>query len=432
MPHAWKVATMGRQSHTVEPMWRAEDEALLSRLEDERILERLWLAATGKREPQPARAAGLIACIAQIEGGRRAREDADRGELAPLVRFVHGAPLAGMAPELLHHLALHLAHVAEAIGDESPEAASDARLRSLAAWLGLVQERNYLYELARAVAGAQLSPAELERAVEDAALDVIDGLGREAEEGARNRTQRARAAWRTLTRVPEACRAAGLATSTDLAGRAMARADSKRRHALDAALSSIAEAIADASARGSLSGDALRLLHPATTLWSWAEYDEAVERFVIDQVSDAAWELYRGNRWDDLRALMATIDPLVDSLCRRIEEHHEPMGYLAACAHMLIFRAETATTLSEQIALAEKALAICPSHRNARIVLCSYVCRSAIHTMDRVGFFVGDKDVAAMEAMLARAEELNPTSKSLGEARRRLAAFKQRAYRRSP
>ncbi|WP_394842756.1 hypothetical protein LZC95_37510 [Pendulispora brunnea] len=412
-------------------MWRAEDEALLSRLEDERILERLWLATTGHRTPQPVRAAGLIACIARIESGRRAREEADRGELEPLLHIVRTAPLEGMPPELLHHLALHLDRVAEALCEEAPDAASDARLRSLAAWLALVQEQQYLSELARAVAGAQLSPAELQCAVEDAALDVIHALGREAEEGARNRTQRARAAWRTLARVAEACRTAGLATS-ELARRAMALADSKRQHALDTALSSIAEAMADASARGSLSGDAQRILHPATTLWSWAEYDEAVERFVVDQVSDAAWELYRGNRWDDLRALMATIDPLVDSLCRRIEEHHEPMGYLAACAHMLIFRAETATTLSEQIGFAEKALAICPSHRNARIVLCSYLCRSAIHTMDRAGFFVGEKDIAAMEAMLARAEGLNPTSRSLEEARRRLAAFKQRAYRRTP
>ncbi|WP_394832195.1 hypothetical protein LVJ94_37340 [Pendulispora rubella] len=413
-------------------MWRAEDEALLSRLEDERILERLWLATTGRRAPHPARAAGLIACIARMEAGRRAREAADRGELELLVHVVREAPLEGMPPELLHHLALHLTRVAEAICEETPDAASDARLRALAAWLALVHEHRYLSELARAVAGSQLSPAELERAVDDAALDVIERLGREAEEGARSRTQRARAAWRTLARVAEACRVAGLATSAGLARRAMALADSKRRHALDAALSSIAEAMADASARGSLSGDALRILHPATTLWSWAEYDEAVERFVIDQVGDAAWELYRENRWDDLRALMATIDPLVDSLCRRIEENHEPMGYLASCAHMLIFRAETATTLSDQIALAEKALAICPSHRNARIVLCSYLCRQAIHTMERTGFFVGEKDIAAMEAMLGRAEGLNPTSRSLEEARRRLAAFKQRAYRRTP
>jgi len=427
-------------AYTLDRMWRAEDEALLSRLEDERILERLWSFVHPAYPPPHARAAGLVALMARAESGRAARAHAEDGELEPLTRLIERAPLDELEPELLHHLALYLARVADATCDASPDAASDARLRSLAAWLALTRQRAYLYDLAQAVAGAHLSPFELGRAVDDAALDIVDALGRDAEQGARGRTNRARSAWRTLARVPEACRAAGLdvhdaraeppGRTEEVARRVMARAESKRSLALESALAPIAEAMADASARGSLSGDALRILRPATTLWSWTEYDEAVERFVIDQVSDAAWELYRDNRWDDLRALIAPIHPLVDNLCKRIAEHHEPMGYLASCAHMLVFRAETATTLGDQIAFAERALSVCPSHRNAQIVLCSYLCRSALHTMDRSAFFVGDKNVAEVEAVLARAEALNASSKSLEEAKRRLVAFKRRAHRR--
>ncbi|WP_394822156.1 hypothetical protein [Pendulispora albinea] len=421
----------------MSPPWRVEDEALLARLEDERLLGRLWAVSTpwagrGAEPPHP-RAAGMIALIARTDSGRAARARAEQGDLGPLVDVVERAPLTDLAPELLHHIALYLTRVADAMCEQSPEDACDVRVRALGAWLALSRPpRTYLMELAQAVVGTELPSAEIDRAAADVALEAIDALGREAEEGTRARTNRARSAWCTLVRVPEACRAAGMGGSDDLAKRAAARAESKRSHALESALAPIAEAMADAGARGTLSADALRILHPATTLWAWAEYDEAVERFVVDQVSDAAWELYRDSRWDDLRALMAPLDPLVDSLCKRILEHREPMGYLAACAHMLVFRAETATTLGEQIAHAERALVICPSHRNAQIVLCSYLCRSAMDKMGRTTFFVGEKTLAEVESTLARAETMNPASKSLEEAKRRLAEFRQRSYRRYP
>jgi len=417
-------------------MWRAEDEALLARLENERILERLWRAATGKGAPFPSRrAAGLMAQIGRLSEGRALREQANRGELGPLANFIARAPLVEPAeptselpPELLHHLALYLERVADAMCDAAPADASDARVRSLSAWLVLVRQRVYLRELAQAVAGPALPTSELDRAVDRVALDGIDALGREAEEGARGLSNRALCAWQTLARVSEACLVAAM--SEQDARPVIARAETLRRHVLESALEPIAEAMSEASARGTLSEDALGILRPAASLWSWAARDETVERFVVDHVGDAAWELYRSNRWDDLRALLAPLVPLVDHLCERISDHGEPLGYLASCAHMLVFRAETASTLTEQIALSERALSLCPAHRNAQIVLCSYLCRRAAHEMDRTVFFVSDEAIADIEATLARAEKLNASSKSLEEAKRRLTEFRRRVYRR--
>ncbi|MCZ7677911.1 MAG: hypothetical protein M5U28_03665 [Sandaracinaceae bacterium] len=86
--------------------WRPEDEALLSRLEDEEVLERLWAATGDPSAPPHRRASGLVREVRAVPGGALAVEQAARGDLGPLARLVNEPDAAALTPALAHHLAL--------------------------------------------------------------------------------------------------------------------------------------------------------------------------------------------------------------------------------------------------------------------------------------------------------------------------------------
>ena len=96
-------------------MWRPEDEALLGRLEDELVLERLFRHHVGTLAagtlPHP-RAAGLIAAARQVTLGSSAVQAAIEGDVSKLARLVEAAPMRDRPPEMLHHVALYFGRVA--------------------------------------------------------------------------------------------------------------------------------------------------------------------------------------------------------------------------------------------------------------------------------------------------------------------------------
>src|SRR5690606_29394461 len=141
-----REATMRSSMRTTSATgaWRPEDEALLSRLEDEEVLERLW-AAIGEGSPAPhPRASGLVAELRALEDGRAAVEQAARGDVSALVRLVNKPDPAALTPALAHHLALLHARVASAherASDPMKRGAAEwPRLRSIAMWLWLAEE----------------------------------------------------------------------------------------------------------------------------------------------------------------------------------------------------------------------------------------------------------------------------------------------------
>jgi hypothetical protein len=397
-------------------MWRAEDEALLVRLEDQELLGELLRRMTAQKEGAPPAAAGMIALLTADDEGRAARTRALAGDFAPLEARIREAPLKGMAPPLLHHLALYLARVGDAT-ESDVEACTQARVRSLAAWIALGDEHHYLAALAHVVLEDALPQPEVERALDSVALDVVDDLGRRAEAGARDRTPAGALALRVLWRVREACTMAG--ASEKLRSTLLPRARALRDAAVEIALAPITHALDEATHTGQMVERSLELLQPAIAVWRWAECDEEVERFVVDRLTETAWDLYRAARWDALRELMAPFEPLIESLCRRAERSGEIVAYRAACAQMLVFRSETAATLDTQLATAERALALCPGHRNARIVLASYLCHDATRRMNRLT----KREVATIAALIERAETLNPSSRTLAEAKQRFAVY---------
>jgi hypothetical protein len=409
-------------------MWRGDDEALLARLEDERLLERLWRFHVGEQTTVPVphpRASGMLAVLRKLPGGPEAAAKAlFENDFHALGAMLEPKSLAGLPPELCHHLAIYYARVADAVEPHSPDTGSVARVRSLAGWLALAEEGKYLATLATEIAGGAIPSAELARVVDDISLSEIDELGRRADEGAHTQSYVGRAALRALARVAEAGRLAG--ASGPLLERARRRAQIRRATALDAALAPIGEALDEASAKNEILPRAGEILGRTIPIWQWAEYDEAVEIFVVERITDIAWEHYSASRWDALRVLLAPFHQMVDSLESRIRSDASRFAYAAPCAQMLVFRSELESTLPRQIEVAERVLLLHPTHRNGRLVMASYLCDSATRALEKTPVFVRASDLAQAEAQIERAEKLYPTSKKIEPAKQKLAEAKRR------
>ncbi|MEO0323865.1 MAG: hypothetical protein AAF447_12970, partial [Myxococcota bacterium] len=138
------------------PGWRAEDQALLDRLEDASLARAMLRDLAPERAGLGRRGGGLVRHLRARPGGEEARRRASAGDRAALLRVARPARYAGLDPELLHQLALF------------EEAANPRSPRALAAWLALAADPEYLSRRAEAVAGDAL--AERERAAATRAL----------------------------------------------------------------------------------------------------------------------------------------------------------------------------------------------------------------------------------------------------------------------
>src|SRR5688500_18741062 len=78
---------------TIPAVWRAQDDALLARLEDESVLERLWSYAAPGAPPLPGRAAGLVPWLRARPRGADAITRAERGDASVLLALATPASL---------------------------------------------------------------------------------------------------------------------------------------------------------------------------------------------------------------------------------------------------------------------------------------------------------------------------------------------------
>jgi hypothetical protein len=92
---------------------------------------------------------------------------------------------------------------------------------------------------------------------------------------------------------------------------------------------------------------------------------------------------------------------------------------------MFVFLSEMNRHPPTKLAHAERAVRICPTHRNGRLILASVLCDQAIETMRGFTVFARKREVEHIEAMLARAESLYPQSTELPEAKRMLEQVKR-------
>jgi len=398
-------------------VWRQEDDALLARLTDEVAFERLVRAQLGNDAPVPWHAAGICAAMRRAPGGIEAIDAARAGNVAPLLASLDPARHLDGSPELLHHLALHHARLATAHHD------GEAYVRSMIAWLALARDDRYLRELGEAVVGAALPRADLQNTLADVPLWPIDELGERARSGARDLTHASRQAISVLRRVAEVCRVARV--SSDLETRVTRRAHSLLASAIEDAITPVLTALAETTAQGEPSArEGAALLQRFLLVWQWSGEDESVEIAAIDEATPLGWSHCRQSRWGDLGILIEPIWPLVESLTRRIEADPTKVAYAARCAQMLVFKADTARTDAETLVIAERALRICPSHRNARLTIAHSLCEQALRLLPGARAPTHQSCVSA-EAMIKRADSLYPSLARLPEAQKRLAEAKK-------
>jgi hypothetical protein len=411
--------------------WRAEDEALLERLEDEALLARLFEhhagAAAGRdgtARPH-ARAAGLVSAARKEPGGDAAVARARAGDVVALVRFLEAPPLRERRAELLHHLALHHALVARTLEAFAPDAAANAWMRSIAAWLALGEERAYLLSLTDAILGnekkdsARIPP-------ERVPLEVIADIGKRAESTARELAPSGRAALLALAWIDEAARIAGIGEEARKA--AHREAERRRNSAVEAALSAVDESFEDAKARGVLAREGRAVLVRALEVWAWSAHDEAVEHFCVDRLGTVGWELYRARDWGALRFLLEPFKGMIEHLATRIMRDPSKIAYAAACAEMYVFLSDVDQLLQQKVEYAERAVRVCPTHRNGRLTLASLLCDEAMTIMRGSMSVIARKPQREhVEALLARAEKLYPQTSELPEAKAMLDKVKRGA-----
>jgi hypothetical protein len=190
------------------------------------------------------------------------------------------------------------------------------------------------------------------------------------------------------------------------------------------------EPLEDAFVEARLASDPVRAalapLGTAARIWRWAGHEVEVERFVVEKLESFGWDPYRGSRWSELRQLIDPCLPLLESLERRmLALPSEHLPHRAKCAQVLVFRAEADMDPAREWAWAERALAVCPPHRNARLVLAHLCCDRAIRLVDRTSFLTVARDLAEARALVARARELFPQGRRMAEAEARLARAEQ-------
>lgn len=405
----------------LRPVWRPEDEALLTRLEDEVVIEQLYrhhVGALAASKPLHPRAAGLVTSARALEGGEAAVRTALEGRVHDLARLVEAAPMRERPPELLHHAALYFGRVARALEAVTPDAAANAWMRALAAWLALGEERTYLARLEEAILGGGASKSKDKAALippERVPLELVAELGKRAEGTSRDLAAPGRAALLALSWIGEAARLAGVDEAVKR--RAELAADRERNAALDAALAAVGETLDEANVRGELGATGGAILTRALQVWTWSAHDEAVEQFVTDRLATIGWELYRARAWDTLRQTFAPFRALIEHMASRIEQDSSKIAFAAPCAQMFVFLTDVEPLLARKLELAERAVRLCPSHRNGRLNLASLLCDDAIATLRHMVFFARRDELDRVEASLNRAEALYPQTTELAEAR---------------
>lgn len=416
--------------------FRPEDEALLARLEDESLYERLLFAHAGREVVVPKRAAGLVAELRGLPGAEKAfamanAEDPAKRRLDALGTLMMPTSFAGYRAELLHHLALHFARVATWLEPVDRARALYAHETSLAAFIALTSHETYLKAFVTRSLGEKADPRDVTRLVASLPLEPLVALGERALSGARALSPRAHAALDALARVPSA--AARSAAAPQVVAKVTAKAESLRADAVDAALEPVGQALDAASLANELTTRGIEALHNIVPVWEFSGRDEAVERFFVERAEPVCWEIQRRKEWDRFATLFGTASDfpavrdlaapkatfrLVESLVTRVKADRGKVAYAAACAQFFVFYTNVVSTLDKQIAVGERAIDVCPSHRNGRAVLASFLCQKAMRLSEGVVPTRAGLDEAW--ALVERASALFPSSREVSETRERV------------
>ncbi|MCU0673733.1 MAG: hypothetical protein MUE69_13155 [Myxococcota bacterium] len=385
-------------------MWRPDDQQLLERLEERTVMRALWRRMSRGAPPPSERAAGLVHLLRQTDEGARAVEQALEGELELLVALTRPRRYDGLRPTLIHHLALWHHAVAHTAPPDAE--AEEAWLHALAAWTALATEATYLRALAEAVAGDAVPSTDRETVALGAPSRLLAELEALGLEGAPTLSNTTALALRVFARVPEALARCG--TTHDASHPLVREARRRRRTLVDAVMEPVHHALEEAQSKGQPGEPHLAAFASAVRVWRFTAHDLELERFVLDQVLPIAWELYNHKHWSLLRRLDQTLAAVVDALANRLGQDPELVAYASRVAQMLVFRAELEGRFETQLEIAERALALCDTHRNGRLVCADLLSERAMRRIETAPLW--DRKRAALEARVdtRRAESLFP------------------------
>lgn len=389
------------------------------RLEDESVVTALFRHHVGGARGEPAlpsRAAGLVTSARTLVDGAAAVELALRGDLGRLASLVASASLAGAPPRYLHHLALYWGAVAEALSDHAADAAIAAWSRASAAWLALAEEGDYLTSLTEAVMGD--APADSAEAIARPIALLIGELSSLARASTRGLEVGGHVALTALATMARRIASSGLPATVRT--RLEREAQRARSHAIDAALGLVAEALDDVGARGRTAEESAHHLARIEGIWRWSGRDRAVPPFLLERLAPVAWEIYRKRDKDRLRALLEPHRGLIEEFTSAVEVDAELLAYAAACAQMFVFFSDVASTIPQKLTMAERAVKVCPTHRNGRVILAALLCDTALGAIQQLGLVTSRQEIERIQGILERAERVHPETSGLAEARTEL------------
>ena len=343
----------------------------------------------------------LAAALPGIAAPRRARASV-AFEGVDAASDLRPRDLTRLADRRLHAIALveraRLAHAIEVDDEPAIEASARALIRS---WAALAERTDYVEALARPALGSAA----------DRAAQVALEVG--VEHVTTILAQRARAGRD----------ASGLLRALDEANawpRLAERARRARHDAIDAVLDPIRRALDELATRRPAIEELCAAFATLRTAWQLCDRDVEVEILTVERLNDFAWDLYRDRELDALARFLSVVAEPAASLAARIERDGSSIAWAAPCAQVLVFRAEIAPRFDTQIMLAERAVAICPSLRNARVVLGDFLLTRAERAIDRGATSPNvDDDIA-------RAASLHPELKRLPVLREKLARVGRR------
>ncbi len=320
-------------------------------------------------------------------------------------------PDLGPAPApLVHALAvIESARFGEIERGTSDAAITESATAAIRAWSELAKREAYLVELARGMGASVTLPAMVDVAARRGVDQVSSALAARVHDG-RDLAPLLRA----LSLVASDAGPSVLPTPTRML------ADRGRVDAIEALLAPLRSVFDDLGARSATEGELVAIFTRVHESWRRSDRDIELEILAVERLPDFAWDFYREKRFKELARVLVPLAEPVASLSARIERGESAIAWAAPCAQAVVFRAELADRFDQQIELAERAYAICPSLRNARVVLGDFLITRAERALDR-GAPETSKGTLPGED-LSRAEALYPELRRLPAAKKKLAA----------
>lgn len=364
-------------AHALTSSVHENDATLLQRIEAELAFD---AAATPIIGPNwPRRAAGSVEIVRVLEGGEECVSEALMGRPALLRRALFTEDIAHLPHTLVHHIAVLHAWALE------QEATSEARLVSLrgliACWLVLGEDGAHLRAAAHAASASEEHTERLLLRLRHRGLDEVESRARM---GLHACTPEGEVAIRALRSLP------ALTETLPLSDESKASAVMRAQSTIDMLASQwtavFRDALEEGRARDQKRELILAMTHAHRT-WQWLGCEREVERQVVIALPTIAWPIYRERQMEVLGEILEPVVPLFTALEARILQLREEgdvtteLAYLGPAAQALVFWSETTKDVALAMDRAERAYALCPTLRNARIVLSHLLCDRAERTL---------------------------------------------------